>query len=575
MRRYKWGSYVAIGLAILFFYFAVGLGQQVAKEYWYLVIPAFFFTLLAFFLFKKYSHLKLVDELRIQWGKNKQKKRDFAKIRLYFDLSKVEDGFRLDDRTWQDLNMDEVYARVDRTLTYPGSQKLYVMLRNLLFSQKKLQERNRLISLFQEQKEIREQVQIALGKFGNDFGWAIPSLLWEDKALKKPKYAWFFSALFLAMIIGVLLLAFVSPKGIIAFLSIGFSINMYLHFREQKRNQYHFETIKALSRLVYIGKLLTKKRIHGLEAEQKKLKKIIHSVGKYSRIVFLVGLESGDPYLGVLWQYVSILFLSEVRAFYKALGFIEKNRETLQELYLVISELDALQAVASYREGLEFYSLPVFANDESEKSMILKANDFYHPLLKEPVCNSLTIKNHGILITGSNMSGKSTFLRTMGVNAVFAQTIFTCHAREYCSPFLQVITSIGRSDNIIEGQSYYLVEALSVLRTIEKLNPNRLSLCIYDELFRGTNSSERLTANVNVLRYVSRRNAIVLVATHDLELTEILADCYINYHFSEKVGSQGLEFDYRLKDGPSTTSNALALLEYLGYPPEIVKKATS
>ena len=225
--------------------------------------------------------------------------------------------------TWQDLNMDEVYARVDRTLTYPGSQKLYVMLRNLLFSQKKLQERNRLISLFQEQKEIREQVQIALGKFGNDFGWAIPSLLWEDKALKKPKYAWFFSALFLAMIIGVLLLAFVSPKGIIAFLSIGFSINMYLHFREQKRNQYHFETIKALSRLVYIGKLLTKKRIHGLEAEQKKLKKIIHSVGKYSKLFSWSDLNLEIRTLG-FYGNTSVSSFCRSSCLYKALGFIEK-----------------------------------------------------------------------------------------------------------------------------------------------------------------------------------------------------------------------------------------------------------
>jgi len=92
---------------------------------------------------------------------------------------------------------------------------------------------------------------------------------------------------------------------------------------------------------------------------------------------------------------------------------------------------------------------------------------------------------------------------------------------------------------------------------------------ILDELYRGTNSEERIFAARRVLEYLIRRNALVLAATHDLELTSLLAKEYTSLHFSERVGALGLEFDYKLKEGPATTRNAVALLRHLGYPKEI------
>ena len=119
----------------------------------------------------------------------------------------------------------------------------------------------------------------------------------------------------------------------------------------------------------------------------------------------------------------------------------------------------------------------------------------YHPLVENPVSIPLTIKEKGILITGSNMSGKSTFLRTIGINALLAQTIYTCTARQYQSVFVKLLTVIYCSDNIIEGKSYYLVEAQSILRIISKVDPNDefSILAILDEMFRGTNTDERLS----------------------------------------------------------------------------------
>ena len=110
----------------------------------------------------------------------------------------------------------------------------------------------------------------------------------------------------------------------------------------------------------------------------------------------------------------------------------------------------------------------------------------------------------------------------MGLNALLAQTIFTCHARIYEGCFVRLITCIGRSDNVVEGRSYYLEEALAVRRIIRSIENRVATLCIFDEMFRGTNSEERIAAGHRVLEYISQRNAIVFVATHDLELTELL-----------------------------------------------------
>ena len=171
------------------------------------------------------------------------------------------------------------------------------------------------------------------------------------------------------------------------------------------------------------------------------------------------------------------------------------------------------------------------------------------------------------------MSGRTTFLKTIGVNAVLAQTIFTVAAKEYRCPFLGIKSSIGRQDNLIEGKSYYLSEVESIHRLIKAADQPVVHLFIIDEIFRGTNSAERIAASIEILKYLNSNSNIVLAATHDLELTERLTGLYDNYHFREQLSEYGLEFDYTIKPGPSKTRNAIALLEFTGYPKVITDKA--
>ncbi len=173
------------------------------------------------------------------------------------------------------------------------------------------------------------------------------------------------------------------------------------------------------------------------------------------------------------------------------------------------------------------------------------------------------------------MSGKTTYVRTIGVTVVMAQAINTCLATAYAAPQLVVASCIGRSDNLMEGKSYYLAEVEAVLELVRAAASDTPHLLLFDELFRGTNVVERLAAGEAVLLALTGpgKRHFVVAATHDGELVTRLRDTYLPFHFEGQLGRDGLDFDYRLKPGPATTRNAIDLLEVNGAPTEIVTRA--
>lgn len=312
--------------------------------------------------------------------------------------------------------------------------------------------------------------------------------------------------------------------------------------------------MRVLGQLVVVARELSALQYEALADPLRKIRTSYNEVKRFLKVTRHVGgVESTDPLMGgMALQYHSIFLLAEIRGgFYRALDFIGQNRDALQTLFLAVGELDALQSVASYRTSLNYYCEPVFVEDK----LLTVQNAYHPPLISDPVPNSVSVQERGILVTGSNMSGKSTFLRTVGLNILLAQSIATCLAAEYEAVPVQLLTCIGRTDNVVEGKSYYLEEALSVKRILVSLEPQITTVAIFDEMFRGgTNSEERIFAAQQVLRYLVARNALVFVATHDLELADLLRENYRSVHFSERVGALGgLEFDYKLKEGPATT----------------------
>ena len=187
---------------------------------------------------------------------------------------------------------------------------------------------------------------------------------------------------------------------------------------------------------------------------------------------------------------------------------------------------------------------------------------------------TLELDGTGLLLTGSNMSGKTTFIRTVMLNALLGETLCTCFAERFTAPYMRLHSSIRISDDITEGTSYYLQEVLTVKRLLEDADRPAACLFVLDELFKGTNTTERIAAGKAVLARLNRGPHIVLAATHDIELAELLrGDGYELHHFREEVADGRLVFDYCLHTGPLTTRNAIRILELYDYPPELIAEA--
>lgn len=274
--------------------------------------------------------------------------------------------------------------------------------------------------------------------------------------------------------------------------------------------------------------------------------------------------------IDIVGDYLALIFLVKERAYLSLIDYINQNQKELLEIYMVLGELDALISIASFKEEMgEKLTKPIL----TEGKRYIYTKNIVHPVIEKPVPNTIKMNNKGIILTGSNMSGKSTFLRTLGVNALLAQTIYSCAAEYYEASYFKIITSISPEDNLISGKSYYFGEVESLLRIVKSVDKDIPILSLIDEIFRGTNPIERVSAAAEILGYLNKNNTLVAVATHDLELTKILDEEYNCYYFREEIQDDRLKFDYLIKEGVSPTRNAIRILKLVGYPKEIVDNA--
>ena len=181
----------------------------------------------------------------------------------------------------------------------------------------------------------------------------------------------------------------------------------------------------------------------------------------------------------------------------------------------------------------------------------------------------MELQDSSLLLTGSNMSGKTTFIRTIAINSILAQAFNICFAERYQAPFFKVFTSIRIADDITDNTSYYLEEVLSIKKALEASEEKAPYLFVLDEIFKGTNTIERVSGGKAILSYLNKGPHMVMVSTHDIELTELLSEeSYELFHFTEQIDKENLIFDHKLKKGKLKTRNAIRILEMYDYPKE-------
>ncbi len=234
-------------------------------------------------------------------------------------------------------------------------------------------------------------------------------------------------------------------------------------------------------------------------------------------------------------------------------------------MYEVIGSIDALIAVASYEESVRQTAFPSI-----ELEAGIDVSGIYHPLIENPVRISFVLRRESALITGSNLAGKTTLIKTLGISLILSRTLFLCLAVRARFPCVMVKSSIKQDERVIDGHSYYSRE-LEEIRGFLECPPDRFMFLI-DEIFRGTNTIERIAIAASTIRYLTKRN-MVLVTTHDVELQDLLEDDSRMFHFSEQIEGERYYFDYVLRPGPCRSGNAIRLVELRGYPAVIVAEA--
>jgi DNA mismatch repair ATPase MutS len=260
-----------------------------------------------------------------------------------------------------------------------------------------------------------------------------------------------------------------------------------------------------------------------------------------------------------------------------------------------LGDLEALAALAGLAHDNPGWAFPRVAEREAQRPATLEARGLGHPLLAAGarVPNDVTLGPPGtfLLVTGSNMSGKSTLLRAIGVNVVLAQAGGPVCAESLALPPLDLATSLLIEDSLADGISFFMAELLRIRQVVDAAdraesagNEGRVLLYLLDEILRGTNTRERQIAVRRVLGHLLSQGALGAVSTHDLELAEIpeLAAACRPVHFreslapeAEREGQPVMTFDYKLREGVATTANALQLLDLVGLGGDALYRAAT
>ena len=505
--------------------------------------------------------------------KNSLSAKRLASLGAYRDslFSRIYD---IDSITWNDLELDRVFAELNRTQSAVGEEYLYASLFRPEFSDNELTRRERLISLFSENEALRNEVLVALARLGKIRDVSLYQYLTSFEGVQSDGYF-----RHLIPILGYLCAvasSFLYPDKptipiFLVILAAGYSIVSY--FKRKSEIEPYLRAMTFVSN--WVGAVDTMSRSvrakdTPLADELEVMRETARGFSSFRRGTYLLVSESAGDVAQLLLDYVRMLTHVDLIKFNRMCGILKEKKSDLERLFEDTGRIDMAMAIASYRAyRAGEWCLPELSQEDDA---VLEFTDLTHPMIAGAVPNSLRAER-SVLLTGSNASGKSTFLKTVAVNALLAQTIHTVLGKAYKGKYYRILSSMALRDDLAAKESYYIVEIRSLKRILDAAEEEEPVLCFVDEVLRGTNTAERIAASGRILRYLAARGTLCFAATHDLELTDHLRDCFDMKHFSETVTEDSLTFDYTLKDGKATSRNAIRLLRLFGYPEEIVNQA--
>jgi hypothetical protein len=296
-----------------------------------------------------------------------------------------------------------------------------------------------------------------------------------------------------------------------------------------------------------------------------------YSPSSYVKEIVRIAGAASSQQSELVWGLLNLLVPWDLYFAQKLSSYKKELAPHLSEWLDHTYQLEAFSSMANYSWLNPDYT---FALPTENAAKPVEASQLGHPLipLDEKVTNDVAINEKGdiLLITGSNMAGKSTFLRTMGINLAICFAGAPVNATSFSAIPFRLFSSINVTDSLDDGLSHFYAEVKRLRGLLDLLNDDHKTPVFFmvDEIYRGTNNRERLQGSEAFLKNVAGKNGVGLVSTHDLELAQLEESIpeLSNWHFAETIEGNKMSFEYKLKPGPCPTTNALKIMEMEGLP---------
>lgn len=446
-------------------------------------------------------------------------------------------------------------------LLYPLTQKLVIK------RQEAVAELSPAVEWRQQFQSFSRQTAITTSTETKIINW----LSEEDKHFKSPLwkvFVWLYTIITLSSAAAAVA-GFIPSSTFLFLFTLYFIISIILSRNTIKP---YIQLSKIVREISTVEKLLTwmenKKLVSPLLAQMQQnlvvenrnasaqIRKLKSILDKFDLRLNIVGPLFMNSFL--LWDVRQMIALNEWR---------RKNKPIVPRLFETIAEMEVLNSLAAVHFNYPHWSFPKFV----DTYFFFESNELGHPLIpeKERVNNDFKVEHNTkvSLVTGSNMAGKSTFLRSIGVNIVLAQMGSVVCAQSFVLSPIRLMTSMRISDNLAENTSTFYAELKKLKTIIEAVNGRERIFVLLDEMLRGTNSHDRHTGSAAFITQLIRQNRFAVIATHDLELAGLerqYSHALENYHFDVQVKGEELFFDYKLKEGVCQSLNASLLMKKIG-----------
>ncbi len=465
------------------------------------------------------------------------------------------------EREISDFNLIQVIEKIDHSHSKIGQQYLCYKVFNSIRIEDKVGVKDKEIVL---QENLFPAYKRALNKLNKEYNFRLADIVFGENLLPSHwsfKYSKFLLFLLIASFFGfrynptfsVLLISFILIiNSIIFFISKGVTIysKFYLF------NLLDFsETCETLNKID-----------NSLTFKSKSLKNPF-----FLRVLtFQDNIETANPF-----GFLAISIVEVIKAFFLVdsiiIDLLKSNmkidNEKMKEDYFTIANVDLKLSLYTLKnkEG-NLICNPEFCTDDN-----LSLINFSHPLIDDCVVNSIDINNKIIMVSGSNLAGKSTFLKAIAVNIVLGRALSICFAKYAKLNNINIYSSFKISDDLLNAKSFFNVE-LDVIKNIIT-NSDKESIVFLDEPFKGTNSDERIALNISVLKYIYNKGSKLLMTTHDVKLYDYLKDISVPYHFNLTIDNNDVFFDYKVKGGMIKNYYAIRILKEKDFPKSIIEES--